>query len=61
MRELVASLLGEYLPQSEDGVILQGLASIDWVWITGAVIFCIAFAGFFMLVRTLLRALLNLR
>lgn len=59
MRDIISDLLGEYVPQSDNGVILEGIASIDWVWITGAILFICAFIGFIACMRTLLRSLVN--
>lgn len=55
MKEVIISLLGEYTPRTfEDGTPIGGLASLDYEWIVGAVLFVVAFIGTILILRTLL-------
>lgn len=55
MKDIVIQLLGEYTPKVyEDGTPIGGLASLDYEWIVGAVLFVVAFIGTILILRTLL-------
>lgn len=42
MRDFIILILGEYQPNlSPEGTVLGGLYSLDFTWITGAVVFVI--------------------
>lgn len=60
MKALILSILGPYEPTTtETGQFVGGLASLDYVWLAGAVCFCIMLVGVLCILRTMIKGLFD--
>lgn len=58
MREIAQGILGIYQFQYDiDGNLLDGLGAVDWTYIFGGLLFCIAVYSLFRLIGSLLKGL----
>ena len=56
MKAVIESIFGVYTPVTDaEGVVVSGMAGVDWPYIAGAVLFAIVLFCFFKLVGVVLK------